>query len=181
MAVGVRLRARRSKVGCALVAAAAAVLTGCAGPGQTRTTVNAAPFTIGGVAVTVRAESRDGTLQVLAELRPEQPGFHLYSLTLPNGGIDGIGIPTRIRTEGGLRATGPATTDAKPQVLRPAGLNVRLPVYEDGPVTLELPVRRREGTDSARVFLTYGACSETAGCLPPVRDHEVTLQLSSAG
>lgn len=181
MAVAVRLRARRSKVGCALVAVAAAVLTGCAGPEESRTTAKAAPFTVGGVAVTVRAESRDGSLLILAELRPEQRGFHLYSLTLPNGGVDGIGIPTRIRTEGSLRATGPATTDAKPRALRPAGLDVSLPVYEDGPVTLELPVRRVEGTDSARVFLTYGACSETAGCLPPVRDHEVPLQLGSAG
>lgn len=180
MAVGVRLRARRSKVGFALVAAVAA-LTGCAGPGRTTATASAAPFTIGGVTVKVRAESRDGDLQVLAELRPEQPGFHLYSLTLPNGGIDGIGIPTRIRAEGGLRATGPATTDAKPRVLRPAGLDVSLPVYEDGLVTLALPVRRLEDTDKARVFLTYGACSETAGCLPPVRDHEVTLRLGSAG
>ncbi|MFJ6835513.1 hypothetical protein [Streptomyces sp. NPDC091209] len=131
--------------------------------------------------VTVRAQSHEGSLRILAELRPERAGFHLYSLTLPNGGVDGIGIPTRIRTEGGLRATGPATTDAKPRILRPAGLDVRLPVYKDGLVTLELPVRRVEGTDSARVFLTYGACSETTGCLPPVRDHEVTLQLGSAG
>ncbi|MFD5815914.1 hypothetical protein [Streptomyces sp. NPDC127038] len=180
MAVEGRLRAHRSRIGCALVAAAAA-LTGCAGPAGTTTTASAAPFTIGGVTVTVRAESHDGHLRVLADLRPEQPGFHLYSLTLPNGGIDGIGIPTRIRAEGGLRATGPATTDAKQRVLRPAGLDVSLPVYEDGRVTLELPVRRLEDTESARVFLTYGACSETAGCLPPVRDHEVTLRLGSAG
>ncbi|MEY2243724.1 hypothetical protein AB8A21_12420 [Streptomyces sp. BF23-18] len=177
MAVAVPLRTRRSKVGRALVLAATVALTGCAGPGQTRTTAHGAPFTTGGVAVTVRVESRDGNVRILAKLRPEQRGFHLYSLALPNGGVDGIGIPTRIRTEGGLKATGPATTHAKPRVLRPAGLDVRLPVYEDGLVTLELPVRRLEGTDSARVFLTYGACSETAGCLPPVRDHEVTLRL----
>ncbi|WP_328557962.1 hypothetical protein [Streptomyces sp. NBC_00358] len=65
-------------------------------------------------------------------------------------------------------------------MLRPAGLDVGLPVYEDGVVTLELPVRRVEGTDSARVFVTYGACSETAGCLPPVRDREVPLRLGTA-
>ncbi|MFG2417590.1 hypothetical protein ACGFWD_00815 [Streptomyces sp. NPDC048448] len=180
MAVVVRLRARRVKAGCALVAAAGAALIGCAGAGESGTTAHADPFTAGGVAVTVRTQPRDGTLRILAELRPERTGFHLYSLSLPNGGIDGIGIPTRIRAEGGLRATGPATTDAKPRVLRPAGLDVGLPVYEDGLVTLELPVRRVEGTDSAKVFLTYGACSETAGCLPPVRDQEVTLHLGSA-
>ncbi|WP_405918314.1 hypothetical protein [Streptomyces sp. NBC_00728] len=132
------------------------------------------------MAVTVRAESHGGSLLILAELRPKQREFHLYSLTLPNGGVDGIGIPTRIRAEGGLRATGPATTRAKTRVLRPAGLDVGLPVYEDGVVTLELTVRRVEGTDSARVFVTYGACSETAGCLPPVRDREVPLRLGTA-
>ncbi|MDD9379946.1 protein-disulfide reductase DsbD family protein [Streptomyces sp. ZAF1911] len=166
------------RAGFAFVAACAAVLTGCvAPPGGSGGTANAAPFTAGGVAVKVRAESRDGSVRILAELRPEQPGFHLYGLDLPNEGIDGIGIPTRIRAEGGLGATGPATTGAKPRVLRPAGLDVGLPVYEDGTVTLELPVRRVEGADSARVFLTYGACSETGGCLPPVRDHEVVLPL----
>ncbi|MER5488493.1 hypothetical protein ABT024_35490 [Streptomyces sp. NPDC002812] len=178
MAVALRLRARRARAGCAFVAACAAVLTGCvASPGESGRTAKAAPFTAGGVAVKVRAEFRDGGVRILAELRPEQPGFHLYGIGLPNEGIDGIGIPTRIRAEGGLGATGPATTDAKPRVLRPAGLDVGLPVYEDGTVTLELPVRRVEGADSAQVFLTYGACSETGGCLPPVRDHEVVLPL----
>ncbi|MER5478744.1 hypothetical protein ABT026_17510 [Streptomyces sp. NPDC002734] len=132
--------------------------------------------------MTVRVESRDdGGSRLVAELRPRQAGFHLYSLGLPDGGVDGIGVPTRIRTEGGLRATGPAGTDAKERVLRPAGLDVALPVYEDGPVTLELPVRRVEGGDSARVFFTYGACSESAGCLPPVRDRAVTLPVSGTG
>ncbi|MFE1285868.1 hypothetical protein [Streptomyces sp. NPDC058751] len=160
---------------------ATAVLAGCAASAANGTTAHATSFTAGGVSVTVRVESRDDGSRLLAELRPEQAGFHLYSLGLPDGGIDGIGIPTRIRTEGGLRATGLATTDAKARVLRPAGLDVALPVYEDGRVTLELPVRRVEGADSTRVFLTYGACSESAGCLPPVRDRAVTLRLGSAG
>ncbi|WP_448322052.1 hypothetical protein [Streptomyces sp. CO7] len=159
--------------------AAAAVLVGCTASAQPKSTPHATSFTAGGVRVTVRLESRgDGGSLLLAELRPRQAGFHLYSLGLPDGGVDGIGVPTRIRTEGGLRATGPASTDAKERVLRPAGLDVALPVYEDGPVTLELPVRQAEGGRSARVLLTYGACSESAGCLPPVRERAVTLPVS---
>ncbi|MFJ9822281.1 hypothetical protein ACIRU3_45085 [Streptomyces sp. NPDC101151] len=183
MGIAARLRPRRTRAGSTLVVvAAAAVLTGCADSGARGTTAHAAPFTAGGVSVTVRVvESSDDRLRLLAELRPEQAGFHLYSLGLPDDGVDGIGIPTRVRVDGGLRATGPAATDAKPRVLRPAGLDISLPVYEDGKVTLELPVRHVEGEDSARVFLTYGACSESAGCLAPVRDRAVTLPLVSAG
>ncbi|MCX4782801.1 protein-disulfide reductase DsbD family protein [Streptomyces sp. NBC_01264] len=186
MAVAVPLRTRRARAGRAragraFAVALTALLTGCSGPGERVRTAEATPFTAGGVAVRVRAESREGSVRILAELRPEQTGFHLHGLDLPNDGIDGIGIPTRIRAEGGLGATGQATTDAKPRMLRPAGLDVALPVYADGTVTLELPVRRLGGTDRARVHLTYGACSETGGCLPPVRDHEVILPLDSLG
>ncbi|MFC9283745.1 hypothetical protein [Streptomyces collinus] len=143
----------------------------------------ATPFSDGGVAVSVRVESRADGLRVLADLRPERAGFHVYSLALPDGGVDGIGIPTRIRAEGALRPTGPATADARERVLRPEGLGVRLPVYQDGRVTLELPVRRVEGgthPDRAWVFLTYGACSEREGCLLPVRDRAVALTLRPA-
>ncbi|WP_333777770.1 hypothetical protein [Streptomyces sp. IBSBF 3136] len=167
----------------ALVLATAVIaLTGCAGVPESGPTAVAAPFSDGGVTVSVRVESRGDGLRVLADLRPEQAGFHVYSLALPDGGVDGIGIPSRIRVEGALRSTGPATTDAEERVLRPEGLGVRLPVYRDGRVTLELPVRRVKGTDRdrARVFLTYGACSERKGCLLPVRDRAVPLKLRPA-
>ncbi|MFB7337508.1 hypothetical protein ACFC00_38755 [Streptomyces adustus] len=180
IAVRPRLRTRHAHRGAVLTLAAAVALAGCAGTGTSEAIVDAASFSAGGVAVSVRVESRGDGLRVLADLRPQQAGFHLYSLDLPDGGVDGIGIPTRIRAEAALRSAGPATTDAKRRVLRPAGLDVQLPVYEDGRVVLELPVRRVEGPDRARVFLTYGACSERAGCLPPVRDRAVTLSLGPA-
>jgi hypothetical protein len=182
MGIAARLLARRARAGATpALGTVVAVLAGCTASAPPTGTAHTASFTAAGVSVTVRVEVRDDGSRLLAELRPERNGFHLYSLGLPDGGIDGIGIPTRIRTDGGLRATGPATTDAKARVLRPAGIDVALPVYEDDPVTLELPVRRVEGTDSARVFLTYGACSESAGCLPPVREHPVMLPLGQAG
>ncbi|GAA3883799.1 hypothetical protein [Streptomyces lannensis] len=159
------------------LAVSALLLTGCGHEQNTDPAAVGAPFSDGGVAVSVRVESHDGGLRVLADLRPERDGFHVYSLTLPDGGVDGIGIPTRIRTEGALRSAGPATTDARERVVRPDGLDVRLPVYEDGRVTLQLPVRRVGGTDRAKVLLSYGACSERDGCLAPVRDRAVALTL----
>lgn len=180
MGVIARLRADGATTSLAVTLALAALpLTGCARAHESGPAAVAAPFSAGGVAVSVRVESRDNDLRVLADLRPERSGFHVYSLALPDGGVDGIGIPTRIRAAGALRPTGPATTEARERVLRPEGLGVRLPVYRDGQVTLELPVRRIEGgdRDRARVFLTYGACSEREGCLLPVRDRAVTLTL----
>ncbi|MFF3562057.1 hypothetical protein ACFYXS_18620 [Streptomyces sp. NPDC002574] len=158
-------------------AAAVLALTGCAAGGDDPAASAASRFSEGGVAVTVRVESGDGVLRVVADLRPERAGFHLYSLALPDGGVGGIGIPTRIRAEGALRPTGPAATDARERVLSPEGLGVRLPVYQDGEVTLELPVRRVADAHGARVFLTYGACSEHDGCLAPVRDRAVSVPL----
>ncbi|MDF9814089.1 hypothetical protein [Streptomyces sp. SPB162] len=54
---------------------------------------------------------------------------------------------------------------------------MHLPVSEDGPVTLELPVRRAGVDGVARALLTYGACSERFGCSAPVRDRAVELRL----
>ncbi|MET9876537.1 hypothetical protein ABZZ36_18205 [Actinacidiphila glaucinigra] len=173
MGVAARSAARRAGA-VAAVTALAFALTGCGGD---RPAPAGSRFAEGGVAVSVRVESSGGGLRVVADLRPERDGFHLYSLALPDGGIDGIGIPTRIGAEGALRPEGPASTDAGERVLRPAGLDVGLPVYRDGQVTLVLPVRRVTGEDHARVMLSYGACSERDGCLMPVRDRAVTLTL----
>ena len=121
-----------------------------------------------------------------AALAPQSPGFHLYSLALPDGGVDGLGIPTRMSVSAPLRPAGPVSASAKPYGLRPAGLDVTLPVYPDGPLTLHLTTRldtahadARAGT-GARVVLSYGACSATSGCRPPVRDHALVLPVPHA-
>ncbi|MFE3638035.1 hypothetical protein, partial [Streptomyces sp. NPDC059168] len=101
MGIVARLRVRGAHTSTALTLAMAVLaLTGCAGAGESGPAAVAAPFSAGGVAVSVRVESGDSGLRVLADLRPERPGFHLYSLALPDGGVDGIGIPTRIRAGG---------------------------------------------------------------------------------
>lgn len=116
------------------------------------------------------------TVAVTATLKPQQPGFHLYSLTLPDQGVAGLGIPTRLAVAPPLSPVGAVTASDRPYGLRLDGLDVTLPVYPDGPVTLHLTTRLAATDDSApaRLRVTYGACSP-ARCLAPVREHPVTL------
>lgn len=111
--------------------------------------------------------------QVRATFRPDRAGFHLYSLDLPPAGVQGLGIPTVVAVRGRLHATGKPAADVPVRALRIDELNVELPVYPDGPVTVTLPVRAT-GEGPAEVVVTYGACSENT-CLPPVRDQAITL------
>jgi Disulphide bond corrector protein DsbC len=106
---------------------------------------------------------------------PPSPGFHLYSLSLPDGGVEGLGIPTRLSVRGALVATGAVTAGEPTQLLDIAALGVKLPVYPDGPVTLALPVRHTDGL-TAQVVVSYGACS-SATCLAPVIDEAIPLSV----
>lgn len=135
---------------------AVAVLTGCgAGPNPV-----VARFTAGDVAVTIAA-SPD---VVKVTFRPTRPGFHLYGLDLPPGGL---GIATRVNVRAGLHATGAPSASETVRWLDLPSLGARLPVYPDGPVTISLPVRRTNRT--AEIVVSYGACSRTV-CLAPVID-----------
>lgn len=104
---------------------------------------------------------------------PPAPGFHLYSLSLPDGGVQGLGIPTRLSVRGALAETGPVTAGEPTQSLDIAVLGVKLPVYPDGQVTLSLPVRHTEGS-TADVVVSYGACSSST-CLAPVTDEAIPI------
>lgn len=130
-----------------------------------------ARFTESGVEVSITVSES----QVKAVFRPTRPGFHVYSVDMPNGGIDGLGIPTRLKVRGGLTAVGPATADKPVRMLDLPSLGVKLPVYPNGPVAVSLPVER--SGRSAEVVLSYGACS-TGTCLPPVIDHAIRVTLA---
>lgn len=178
-----RAAERASAVRPAVVAVLlCAVVSGCGQGGHHRAAPSRthASFTAGGVDVAVTFErSAAQEVTVTATLSPRQKGFHLYSLTLPDQGVDGLGIPTRLTVTAPLTAAGPVTSSADPYDLRPAGLDLALPVYPDGPVTLHLATRvaatGRSATASVR--LTYGACSTDGACLAPVRAHPVTLDV----
>jgi hypothetical protein len=110
---------------------------------------------------------------VRVHLEPLRAGFHIYSLTLPPEGVDGLGIPTRVDAGVGLTASGPARSTVEPISLRIPELGVTLPVYPDGPVDIELPVDA-DHPDNSTVIVTYGACSDEV-CLLPVRDLSVPV------
>ena len=85
--------------------------------------------------------------------------------TLPPGGINGVGRPTRLDIVSGLTAVGELTADATTSDLKTEGIPEVLPVYPDRPVTLRLPVRVA-GDGNAQVRMSYMACSPVT-CLPP--------------
>ena len=132
-----------------------------------------ASFTENGVTVSAALAGTGHERRLSVELRPMRTGFHIYSIDLPDGGIDGLGIPTRLSVRGSLTALGAPTADRPVRELQLTGLTEQLPVYPDGPVTFVLPVGVT-GTESADVVVSYGACSE-AQCLVPVHDHVLTL------
>jgi hypothetical protein len=104
--------------------------------------------------VTVVVEFRSGDAlggSVTARFTPDRPTFHVYSTDLPIDGVDGLGRPTRLEVSSGVIATGAAATESPVRLLRPEGLDVDLPVYADGPVTLTLPVQRSDGSHDVSV------------------------------
>lgn len=161
-----------------LAAAAALLAAGCAGTGTRQASRAEGPSGLlidGGVAVTaVLGTGPDGTGQVRVTFTPDRSGYHLYSASLPPGGVSGLGTPTSVTAAGALRAAGRASASEPVRDLRLPELGVTLPVYPDGPVTITLPVRRA-GPGRPAVAVTYGACS-TATCLPPVRSRVISLR-----
>lgn len=141
--------------------AVAVLVTGC---GSDRKEVTAR-FAEGDVEVAIVASAD----VVEVTFRPVRPGFHIYSIDLPSGGL---GIPTRVAVRAGLAATGAPTADEAVRPLELPVLGARLPVYPDGPVTVSLPVRRTGRT--AQIVVSYGACSR-AVCLQPVIDRVTTV------
>lgn len=158
----------------AVVVALAVVLGGC-GVGRAHRE-STARFAANGVLVTVvLAAAADDRRELRATFTPQQPGFHVYSVDLPTGGVAGLGIPTRVAVTGDLTAVGQPTANAATRIIRPAGLGVDLPVYPDGPVTITLAVRQT-GARHAEVVVSYGACGESR-CLMPVIDRAIQVSL----
>lgn len=159
-----------------LVAVAVAGVAGCSSTPAT-TTLATATYTQASVTVKVSlSEQGSQSWQLKVLFVPPSPGFHLYSLGMPDGGVHGLGIPTRLSVRGALTAAGTATADQPTLQFDVAALGVKLPVYPDGPVTLTLPVSRVDGP-TAQVVVSYGACS-SATCLAPVIDEAIPLTVS---
>lgn len=130
--------------------------------------------TAGGAVVTatiVTGASGEAVLRVT--IAPLDPGYHIYSLALPPNGVNGLGVPTRALVKGAFTAVGRPVADAPTQYLRIAALDVALPVYPDGPVTLTVRVTRR-GSGLTDVIASYGLCSD-ARCMVPVDGLKISL------
>ena len=139
-----------------------------------------ASFTERGVHVTI-ALDRDsrGGLWLAGTFTPTAPDTHLYAVTLPAGGIDGLGRPTRLSLpdHSPLRATGSVSVNRPILFDRVEGLTTVLPIYPPGAVTLRVPVRRVPGRPArGEATVSYMACG-AQGCLAPVIDRRVTFVL----
>ena len=125
-----------------------------------------------GVSVDVEVSlDADGVGLVEATYTPE-PGWHLYSVDLADDGVDGIGRPTRLDVVG-ASAPEPLAVSVEPYLLRVDALDITVPVYPDGPVTLTMAVADADGP--LEVAVSYMACSDDGGCKIPVLERGIDL------
>ncbi|MCB5165858.1 protein-disulfide reductase DsbD N-terminal domain-containing protein [Streptomyces bambusae] len=169
----------RVAVAAAVLLAATAV-TGC-GQDEAAAKPPAAVTEFNENGVTVRLSVADwdasaGTVE--ATFTPDEPGFHLYSTSLPAEGVEGVGRPTEVRASGGVAAAGKLTVDAPVKTIRVPGVEAAVPVYPDGPVTARLPIRAT-ASGEARLLIGYASCSSTEGCTIPVADRAVTVHTTA--
>ena len=140
-----------------------------------------ATFVQNGVRVRVSLE-RDARNRhwIAAAFQPIADDVHLYGASLPSDGIDGLGRPTRLTLlpSSAWRVRGPAIVDRPEQDLRFDELKVVLPVYPAGPVTMRVPVALAPSSSgrAAAIQVSYMGCSDR-GCLPPVIDRQVSVEL----
>ena len=139
-------------------------------------------FTENSVRVVVSLESDEQRRPLLrATFTPTEAGFHLYGKDLPMSGVQGIGLPTRldIPQQSSVRPAGPSFADLAAHDLRFDALNITLPIYPEGPVTLRLPVELStpQGAVTAQLAFTYMACQTNGQCRFPVKNKVVEAQI----
>ena len=158
-----------------LLAATLSAVPACAAlsfVGFSHHTAREVAFTDEGVTVAVRLHGD----KLVTTFTPQRPGFHVYSIGLPDDGIEGMGRPTRVQVAGSLHSRGALVAKAPVHMLPLQGTDLAFPVYPDGPVTTELPITVDRG-GAAKILVSYAACSP-AECMVPVTDHP--LELSAA-
>lgn len=147
-------------------------LSGCTGPTTT------AAFTENGVEVTLTLIEEQDQVKVEALFAPTEPNYHLYSIDLPEKGIDGVGRPTKVEIiSDNAAVSGPITAD-QPIIETPfEGFSAPFPLYPDGPVTLSIPVFFDDGAadQPLELAVSYIACSSAGVCKPLVSNYPVVL------
>lgn len=113
---------------------------------------------------------------------PIEVGYYLYGTGLPPEGIQGLGVPTRVdivKADGASIDATMTAADREAHLDHIQSLNIYLPIFDPGPVTLAIPVIAVEPNAAATVAVSYMACRKSDGtCLPPVREKVVELQLA---
>lgn len=138
----------------------------------------AASFTENGVRVTLTLEGNSsGAAWLSAQFAPTEDDVHLYSKDLPRTGIDGLGRPTRVDADASssIQLTGAGVADRPIQLDVIPALNVSVPIYPAGPVTLRFPAKR-SGRGPAVFRVSYMGCG-LRGCLAPVVDRRLSVAL----
>ena len=128
------------------------------------------------VAVALESDAQ-GRSVIRATFTPTEPGLHLYGKDMPEEGVDGFGVPTRLDILGGsVKPAGPVFADVSPHDLRVA--DVKLPIYPEGPVTLRQPIEMT-GTQetSAEIAVSYMACKTGGECKFPVQRKKVVISI----
>ncbi|MFZ3495424.1 hypothetical protein ACODT5_19730 [Streptomyces sp. 5.8] len=176
---------RKARLAAVLLSLTA--LTACGGQPAKTGSAPTTSFTENGVTVTLSVSDWQPPRATLtAVFTPEEKGFHLYSTELPATGIEGVGRPTSMDVTGVLRADGKLKAAADVRTIRVPGVDARVPVYPDGPVTTTLAVRLDGkgdggGNGDATVLLGYASCSSEEGCTIPVSDRPVHLHVTDEG
>jgi hypothetical protein len=129
------------------------------------------------VSVSLEADSV-GKPVIRATFTPTEPGFHLYSKDMPEDGVKGFGRPTRLQVLGGvIKQAGPVFSDVSPHDLEV--MDVKIPIYPEGPVTLRQPIEITTGRDdlAAQIEISYMACKTGGECKMPVERKRIELKL----
>jgi hypothetical protein len=133
-------------------------------------------LTANGVRVTLTLESDPAGREWLsATFAPIENDVHLYSTDLPRDGVAGLGRPTRVDADASssVQLAGAAVADRQIEHDVIPALNVSVPIYPAGPVTLRFPVKR-SGRGPAVFRVSYMGCG-LRGCLAPVIDRRITI------
>lgn len=183
------MKATVRAVALTLLAVVTSYVSGCRPSIETRTyaqgsvftpVAQLAEFTENSVRVTLSLESDQQRHPILrATFAPTEAGLHLYGKDLPEAGIQGIGVPTRLDVppQSSITPAGSVFTDASPHDERFDALGITLQIYPEGPVTLRQPIQvsSTDGAVSAQVFFSYMACQSNGSCRLPVRRRAVEV------
>jgi thiol-disulfide isomerase/thioredoxin len=124
-------------------------------------------------------EDRSHRSWLAATFTPQTADTHLYATSLPPGGVNGLGRPTRLAvvTASGLQLIGDPVADRPEREDRIDALKTTLSVYPSGPVTLLAPVRITRPA-RAELSVSYMACGPE-GCRAPVEDARLLVTFAT--